>query len=102
MNTGLVLVCLIIIVGSSLGGSLVNDEVGSVVVRGKLNSIAELGSTESKVVGAIPDVVGGRSNLVGSDVNSSDEGGDGEEVDCGEGLTWLSSSESGSTGWVLR
>ena len=37
-------------------------------------------------------------DLAGSEVNSSDEGGDGEEVDCGDGLTWLSSSESGNTG----
>jgi len=85
-----------------LGGGLGIDKVGSAVVRGKLNSMAELGSAESKVVGTIPDVVAGRSILVGSDVNSSDEGGDGEEVDCGEGLAWLSSSESGSTGCVLR
>ena len=90
------------IVGSSFGGGLVNDKVGSVVVCGKLNSMAELGSTESKVVGIIADVVEGWSNLLGSDVNSSDEGGDGEEVDCGDGLAWLSSSESGSTGCVLR
>ena len=40
-------------------------------------------------------------DLAGSEVNSSDEGGDGEEVDWGEGLTWLSSSESSSTGCVL-
>ena len=31
-------------------------------------------------------------------MNSSDEGGEGDEVDCGEGLAWLSSSDSGSTG----
>jgi hypothetical protein len=67
--TGLVLVVLSIIVGSSLSGSLVEEEVGSVVVRGKLNSWAVLGS------------------IGGSVVNSSDEGGDGEELDCGEGLT---------------
>ena len=90
------------IVGSSLGGGLVNVKVGSDVVRGNLNSAAELGSTGSKVVGTIAGVVEGKSNLVGSDVNSSDEGGDGEEVDCGEGLTWLSSSDSGSTGCVLQ
>ena len=65
--TGLVLVVLSIIVGSSLSGGLV--EVGSVVMRGKLNSCAVLGS------------------MGGSVVNSSDEGGDGEELDCGEGLT---------------
>ena len=68
------------IVGSSLGGGLANVKVGSDVVRGNLNSAAELGSTGSKVVGTIAGVVEGKSNLVGSDVNSSDEGGDGEEV----------------------
>ena len=42
--------------GSSLSGSLVDDEVGSVVVHGNLKLRVVLGSTVSKVVGSVPDV----------------------------------------------
>ena len=59
-KTGLVVAVLTIIVGSSLGGGLVNDEVGSVVMRGKLKSRAVLGSVGSRFVGTVSNVVEGR------------------------------------------
>ena len=58
--TGLVVVVLTIIVGSSLREGLVNDGVGSVVLQGKLKSRAVLGSAGSKVVGTVSNVVEGR------------------------------------------
>ena len=60
MKTGLVVAVLTMIVGSSLGGSLVDDEVGSVVLRGKLKSRAVLGNVGSKVVGTVSNVVDGK------------------------------------------
>ena len=59
VKTGLVVVLLTIIVGSSLGRGLVDDGVGSVVVCGRLNSRAVLGSAGSNVAGTVSNVVKG-------------------------------------------
>jgi len=52
-----------------------------------LNSRAVLGSVCSDLGRAVLGVIVTCSILVGSEVNSSDDGGDGDVVGCGEELT---------------